>query len=149
MSYTVRVATEDDFSVIYNLNKEFSYYIKTPEKFKITLEQMKNEQEYFKILVIENSEQTIIGFATTFIAWYSWTGKSLYLDDLYVQEKHRGKGLGSKLMDEVFQLARKENCRKVKWMVSKWNQNAIDFYKSKGAEIDDVEIPVELNFNEH
>ena len=79
----------------------------------------------------ETEEGEIIGFATTFVAWYSWIGKSFYLDDLYIVEKYRGQGLGSKLIDEVFEMAKKENCKKVKWMVSKWNQQAIDFYKKK------------------
>lgn len=144
MSFQIRIAKEPDFETIHALNKEFSHFIKTPEKFKISIEQMKAEQEYFKILVAEQSDGEIIGFATTFIAWYSWSGKSMYLDDLYVVEKFRGNGLGSKLIDKVIELARNENCKKVKWQVSKWNENAIEFYKSKGAKIDDVEINCDL-----
>lgn len=146
MSFTIRIATEQDFAKIHSLNEEFSLFIQTPEKFKITIDQMKEEQEHFKILVVEKEDGEIIGFATTFLAWYSWTGKSLYLDDLYITENYRGKGLGSKLMDEVFDLAKTEKCKKVKWQVSKWNQNAIDFYKSKGAQVDDVEINCDLVF---
>lgn len=59
-------------------------------------------------------------------------------------EKYRGNGLGSKLIVEVIEMAKRENCNKVKWQVSKWNQQAIEFYKSKWAEIDDVEINCEL-----
>ena len=144
MNYNIRIATEHDFPAIHKINEEFSHFIKTPEKFKITVEQMIEEQEHFKFLVLENAENRIIGFATTFVAWYSWTGKSLYLDDLYILENYRGKGLGSQLIEAVFEMAKNENCKKVKWMVSRWNQNAIDFYKRKGAEIDDVEISAEL-----
>jgi len=146
MAISIRTATEADLETIHLLNKEFSIFIKTPEKFKITIEQMKSERQYFKILVAEKEDGEIIGFASTFVAWYSWIGKSLYLDDLYVVEKFRGDGLGSKLIDEVIKMAKKENCKKVKWQVSKWNQDAIDFYKSKGAEIDDVEINCDLVF---
>ena len=60
---------------------------------------------------------------------------------------HRGYGIGSKLMNEVFSIADKEKCTRVRWQVSKWNQNAIDFYKSKGADIDDVEINCDLVLN--
>lgn len=144
MSFKIRIAKESDFKTIHSLNKEFSHFIKTPEKFKITIEQMKAEQEYFKILVAEQSDGEIIAFATTFIAWYSWSGKSMYLDDLYVVEKYRGNGLGSKLIDKVIELAKKEKCKKVKWQVSKWNENAIKFYKSKGAIVNDVEINCDL-----
>lgn len=146
MNYKIRLAHENDFNKLHALNMEFSHFIKTPEKFKISVEQMREEQEHFKILVVENEENEIIGFVSTFIAWYSWIGKSLYLDDLYVIEKYRGNGLGSKLMEKVFEMAKEQGCKKVKWQVSKWNKNAIEFYKSKGAEIDDVEINCDLVF---
>ncbi len=146
MAYNIRQAKENDFAAIHLLNEEFSHFIKTPEKYKITLEQMKVEQHYFHILVVEDETGKIIGFATTFIAWYSWLGKSLYLDDLYIIEKYRGIGLGSKLMDAIIELAKEKRCKKVKWMVSKWNTEAIEFYKKKGAVIDDVEISCDLVF---
>lgn len=146
MEFNIRIASEKDFKRIHQLNREFSHFIKTPEKFKISLDDMIAEQDHFKILVVEKADGEIIGFASTFIAWYSWIGKSLYLDDLYVLEPFRGNGLGSRLMDEVFKLAKSQGCKKVKWQVSKWNQHAIDFYKSKGAEIDDLEINCDLVF---
>ncbi len=144
MPFKIRLAAENDFTAIHILNKEFAQFIKTPQKFIITLEQMLEEQEYFQCLVVENKEGVIIGFATTFIAWYSWIGKSMYLDDLYIIEKYRGNKVGSQLMDAVFQLAREQNCKKVKWEVSKWNKNAIDFYKKMGAIIDDVNTNCDL-----
>ena len=146
MSLKIRIAQESDFEKIHQINQEFSHFIKTPQKFKITVQQMIAEQEHFKILVVEKDDGEIVAFASTFIAWYSWIGKSLYLDDLYVLEAYRGNGLGSKLMNEVFELAKSQGCKKVKWQVSKWNHKAIDFYKSKGAEIDDVEINCDLVF---
>jgi len=144
MPFNIRIATENDFEAIHALNKEFAQFIKTPDKFKISTEQMKEERLHFSCLVVENEMGEIIGFATTFIAWYSWIGKSLYLDDLYIGEMYRGHGLGSQLMDAVFQIAREQNCKKVKWQVSKWNKSAIEFYKKKGAEIDDVDINCDL-----
>ncbi len=144
MSFRIREAKEIDLPKIHQLNNDFSHFIKTPEKFKITIEEMIEEQDHFKILVAERDDGEIIGFASTFIAWYSWIGKSLYLDDLYIEEKFRKNGLGSRLMDEVINLAKREGCKKVRWQVSKWNKTAIDFYIKKGAVIDDVEINCDL-----
>jgi predicted N-acetyltransferase YhbS len=53
MSFNIRLATEKDFEKIHALNREFSQFIKTPEKFKITVDQMRREQEHFRILVAE------------------------------------------------------------------------------------------------
>lgn len=144
MPFNIRLATENDFEAIHALNIKFAQFIKKPNKFKISLEQMKKEQDHFHFLLIENDAGEIAGFATTFIAWFSWIGKSLYHDDLYIIEKYRDHGLGSQLMDAVVKMAKEENCKKVKWQVSKWNKNAIEFYKKIGADIDDVEINCDL-----
>ena len=48
MAYNVRLANEDDFAIIYQMNREFADFIQRPEKFKITLEQMRSEQEFFQ-----------------------------------------------------------------------------------------------------
>ena len=146
MSISIRVAEVRDFEQIHALNQQFSHFIKTPEKFMISIEDMISEQDHFEILVAEEDNGKIIGFATTFIAWYSWIGKSLYLDDLFVAEAYRGNGLGSKLMDAVISKAKEKGCKKIKWQVSRWNEKAIDFYKKKGAEIDNTEINCDLIF---
>lgn len=144
MTTTIRLATEDDFEKIHAMNRQFADFIKTPEKFKITIAQMKAEKDLFKMLVLEDGHGEIIGFATTFIAWYSWVGKTFYLDDIYIMEKYRHKGLGSKIMEAVIQMAREAGCKKIRWQVSEWNTNAINFYRKLGAEIDDVERNCDL-----
>ena len=81
------------------------------------------------------------------MAYYSWTGKTIYLDDLYVLENYRGRGIGNALLDKVIETAKTENCKKVRWQVSNWNGKAIEFYKKRGAIIDDVEINCDLLLN--
>jgi diamine N-acetyltransferase len=139
MDIIIRKATENDFPQVYNLIKEFSIFIKTPEKVAITLPQMIRDKDYFQCLVAMDGDN-VIGFATWFFAYYSWSGKAVYLDDLYVKAEYRGKSIGTRLMDTVFDIARQAECKKVRWQVSNWNQEAIAFYKKRGAQVDDVEI---------
>jgi len=143
MEIVIRKAESKDFEAVHKLIKEFAIFIKTPEKVKITPEQMRNDKDFFKCLVAVDGER-IIGFATYFFSYYSWTGKAIYLDDLYVSEEFRGNGIGSMLFDKVMELGKNENCFKMKWQVSNWNQKAQEFYKSRGAIIDDVEINCDL-----
>jgi len=77
----------------------------------------------FNCIVAVNSNGQIIGFATYFFAFYSWTGKSVYLDDLFVLENFRGQQIGTRLMDKIFEIARITDCKKVRWQVSKWNKS--------------------------
>ncbi len=148
MNVTIRKATEEDLPIILSLIHEFAAFQQTPQKVAITLRQMQEEANLFQCLVAENETKEIVGFASFFFAYYSWTGKALYLDDLYVTANHRKSGIGSGLLKAVIDLAKTENCRKVKWQVSQWNLNAIDFYKKIGAVTDNTEINCDLDLGQ-
>ena len=115
-----------------------------PEKLTNNVEQMIHEKDLFQSFVAHNDDEEIFGFASYFFAYYSWSGKAIYLDDLFVKEDYRNKGIGKKLFEEVVNLAKIENCRKLRWQVSRWNNNAIEFYKKMGATLDDIEQNCDL-----
>jgi diamine N-acetyltransferase len=145
MKVAIRTAKEKDFAAILSLIKEFAVFQKTPAKVTITLEQMIKEKNFFQCLLAETHDHKVVGFASFFFAYYSWSGKALYLDDLDVQEAFRRQSIGKNLLDQIITLAKNERCKKVRWQVSNWNTNAIDFYKKIGASIDDVEINCDLH----
>lgn len=148
MPVTIRRAGAEDFPQILTLIREFSRFQGTPEKVTVTAEQMQEDKDLFQCFLAEEDGE-VVGFASFFFAYYSWTGKALYLDDLYVREAFRKRGTGKRLLQSVMELARQERCSKVRWQVSKWNTNAIDFYKSMGATIDEVEINCDLVIDTH
>ena len=61
--------------------------------------------------------------------------KGLYLEDLYVQQAHRGKGYGRQMLVALARLALERNCGRFEWSVLDWNENAIAFYKGVGADV--------------
>jgi ribosomal protein S18 acetylase RimI-like enzyme len=147
MSIAIRRSTVADIPEIFLLLKEFTTFQKTPEKLFVTEAQMKEQKELFQCFVAEDAASTkIVGYACFSIIYYSWSGKALYLDDLYVKETYRGNNIGSMLMNSVIDLAKENNCKKMRWQVSKWNTHAQTFYKKLGATIDDVEINCDLVF---
>lgn len=75
--------------------------------------------------------------ASYYFAYYTWVGKSLYLDDLYVKASCRGNKIGSRLLKQVVTVAAKEDCKRLRWQVSHWNKPAIAFYKKIGSHIDE------------
>jgi len=147
MVILIREAVEEDFPKLISLFKQFAAFQKIPEQMMNTAERMKEEKSFFRCYVAVNNNGTIAGYLSYFYAYFTFTGKSLYIDDLYVVEKYRGSGIGKKLMQKVVQLAKTEKCRKVRWQVSKWNKKAQDFYKSMGVKIDDIEINCDLEIN--
>ena len=143
MTFQIRRIGEKDIPHVHQLLVEFATFIGTPDKLVITPEQMKRDQGRFNCLVATAGD-SIIGFASFFPAYYSWTGSAYYLDDLYVQPAHRGAGVGQALLDAVIDEARKAGCYKLRWQVPRWNDRAISFYQKQGAIIDDVEINCDL-----
>ena len=146
MTVTIRKIEESDYLVLISLFKEFALFEKLPEKMTNSVEQMLREKEYLTGFVAVNDADEIVGYATYFFGYYTWIGKSLYMDDLYVRPDFRGAGVGTKLINEVIAFAKAENCKKLRWQVSEWNQPAIDFYKSLGANVDAVESNCDLVF---
>lgn len=139
MNTIIRPANEEDYEAIYQLIKEFAAFQQSADKVSITVAQMKKDKDLFNCLVAE-SDTGITGFASFFYCYYSWTGKALYLDDLYVKADERKKGTGKLLLDAIIKTAAENDCLKVRWQVSGWNENGIEFYKKYGATIDSTEL---------
>ncbi len=137
MSITIRKATEKDFPSILSLIKELAAFEKAPEKVTNSVEQMKKEKELFQCFVAATETAEVAGMALYFFAYYTWVGKSLYLDDIYVRESYRAQKIGTELLKKVFEVAQKEGCKRVRWQVLNWNKPAIEMYEKIGAEIDD------------
>jgi GNAT superfamily N-acetyltransferase len=146
MEIRIRKADERDYPVIFSMIRDFAAFENCSDRLANSLEQMKEEKEFINCLVAEIDSKEIVGYVVHFFAYYTWFGKSLYMDDLYVKEEYRGKGVGRSLIDAVIDFAKKENCHKLRWQVSSWNESAIGFYKNLGATIDDVERNCDLIF---
>ena len=79
-----------------------------------------------------------IGYGIYFYNYSTWLGKpGLYLEDLYILPEHRGSGAGKILLKHLAQIAVSKECGRFEWSVLDWNEPAIRFYKSLGAEPQD------------
>ena len=76
-----------------------------------------------------------VGFAVYFPSFSTASGaRGLYLEDLYVEPEWRGRGLGRKLFAHVAKVAAERGSGGLSWSVLNWNESAIRFYRSLGAE---------------
>ncbi len=137
MNINIRTAGEEDFPEILFLIKELAAFEKASGKVTNSVELMKKEKDMFHCFVAETEAKEIVGMALYFFAYYTWVGKSLYLEDIYVKESFRKHKIGTALLRRIFEVANQENCKRVRWQVLNWNQSAIQMYKKSGAEIDD------------
>jgi GNAT superfamily N-acetyltransferase len=76
----------------------------------------------------------VVGLALWFLTYSTWTGQpSLYLEDLFVDEDARGRGIARALMTRLAQEAKARDCARMDWAVLDWNVEAMAFYERLGA----------------
>ena len=79
-----------------------------------------------------------VGFALFFSTYSTFLAKpGIYLEDLFVEPKFRGHGVGKALLVHLAQLVRERGEARLEWSVLNWNTPAIDFYKKLGAKPQD------------
>lgn len=144
MEITINPILESDFAELISLFTEFSIFERSPEKMTNSVEKMKAEKEYFTGFIARDKDNEIAGYVTYFFTYYTWVGKSIYMDDLYVKEKYRSNRIGSLLINRVITFAKENNCNRMRWQVSNWNTQAIDFYKKMGADVNNVQLNCDL-----
>ncbi|RMD85089.1 MAG: GNAT family N-acetyltransferase [Candidatus Dadabacteria bacterium] len=77
----------------------------------------------------------VSGYALYFFSYSTFLTKpGIYLEDLFVRPKARGRGLGRALLAAVAARAVELGCARLEWAVLNWNQPAIEFYRSIGAQ---------------
>jgi GNAT superfamily N-acetyltransferase len=76
----------------------------------------------------------VVGCALWFLNFSTWRGvHGIYLEDLYVQPAHRGRGLGRDLLARLAAVCVERGYARLEWSVLDWNEPSIRFYRSIGA----------------
>jgi len=136
----IRPATLDDVPLLMNFSRELAEYEHEPTALLITEQALAKDgfgaQPKFRALIAEWDGQPS-GYALLYDFYSSWRGSGIFLEDLFVRERFRGRGIGKALLSQVARIARQEGRHAVRWEVLDWNKPAIEFYKSLGAKFMD------------
>ncbi|MEQ8514420.1 MAG: GNAT family N-acetyltransferase [Chromatocurvus sp.] len=133
----IRPATPEDIDIIMHFIRELAEYERaldaveaTPDRLRATL--FCNRPRVHCSIAELAGEPA--GFAVWFFNYSTWLGRhGLFLEDLYVSDARRGRGLGKALLQHLARLAVASGCGRFEWNVLDWNRPAIDFYESVGA----------------
>lgn len=100
----IRKGKPEDVPAALRLIKELAEFEKAPEQVTNTEAQMLEDgfggNPVFRMLVAE-TEEGIIGIAIYFLKYSTWKGKGIYLDDIVVNEKLRGQGVGKNYLKQL------------------------------------------------
>jgi GNAT superfamily N-acetyltransferase len=78
--------------------------------------------------------QRLVGYATATIDFSTWHCKRyLHLDCIFIEQSHRGSGIGNELMDTISDFAKAKGINQIQWQTPLWNKKAIAFYEKLGA----------------
>ena len=148
MSIIIRTAVKADCSRLLELIKELAVYEKAPDEVTVSLAEFEDagfgDNPVWKAFVAEENG-IIQGFGLYYIRYSTWKGCRMYLEDLLVTEKMRGKGLGKMIFDRLIEEAKEKNFKGMTWQVLDWNDPAINFYEKYNAEFDSGWINVSLS----
>jgi len=131
-------ATESDVPTICGLIRELAVFERLLHEAVATEDQIREElfgpKPAAEVIVARVGEE-VAGFALYFHNFSTFVGRrGIYLEDLFVRSQFRGSGCGAALLRRLAQIALERNCGRLEWSVLDWNQRAIDFYKSLGAQ---------------
>jgi GNAT superfamily N-acetyltransferase len=87
----------------------------------------------FRVLIAEWDGQPA-GYACFFDIYSTFQGRpGIFLDDIFVREPFRRKGIGKAMFSRVAQIAIDEDYFCVRWEVLNWNKLGIEFFENRGA----------------
>ncbi len=137
MNIQIRPATIEDIDEVHAMVRELAIFEKAESSVKTSPEIYKKD---FKDGIFEVKvavlNQEIVGMVLYFMAYSTWRGKMMYLDDFVVKNKYRNRGIGQLLFDAFIQESKAQGATMVKWQVLDWNEHAIRFYEKNKAEIE-------------
>ena len=137
-SLTVRRATAEDAETIFAFIRELAVYERLLHEVEAdastTAALFGPAPKVFCDIALWDGEPC--GFALWFNNFSTFSGRlGIYLEDLYVREAFRGRGVGKALIKGLAARCAANGWSRLQWSVLDWNASAIAFYRSRGADV--------------
>ena len=143
---TIRSWTRDDFPIVKNIllvTWKNTYTFIPEEDILSHFEKHYSEDRLIEILHDPFSEGIIAEVNSVSAGWLKLfedhINKKFFVSSLYVLPEFQGFGLGKKLLNEAYRIAKEKQFSKVWLGVMKQNVKSLDWYKSLGFIFDEEE----------
>lgn len=138
MKVEIRRLDSSSFGDFVELLEQFASYEKLegPDKdakLRLKKDGLDENPKYNAFVVFVDDKAA--GFVVYFLTYATFSAKpTLFIEDIFVGEAYRGKGIGKSIFDHCIEEAKDKKCGRIDFAVLDWNQPAIDFYEKIGAE---------------
>ncbi|MGK6342655.1 N-acetyltransferase family protein [Chryseobacterium sp. DT-3] len=145
----IRKAVREDCAPMLELIRELAEYEKALHEVTISLDEF-IEDGFGKSPVwgafVAELNNEIVGISLYYDRFSTWKGRRLYLEDLVVTEKMRGKQIGKLLFDATLEYGKSNQYSGMVFQVLNWNEPAINFYKKYSPKFDSewLNVSIEL-----
>lgn len=138
-SFQIRRAIARDVPAIFDLIKALAEYAKLSHQVTGTVDDLQNHlfgNQVSVEAIVAECEEKLVGFALFFPNYSTFLTKpGIYLEDLFVLPEYRRQGIGKAMLVYLGKLAVKRGAGRLEWSVLDWNQSAIAFYQTMGANV--------------
>lgn len=135
----LRSTTPQDLPTLFHLIKGLAEYEKLSHAVTgniVDLESHLFGDRIYAEAILAELDGKAVGFALFFPNYSTFLTKpGIYLEDLFVLPEYRHQGIGKALLSHVAKLAVERDCGRLEWSVLDWNEPAIGFYQSMGADV--------------
>ena len=143
MNITIREIESGDLVAVLRLMSDFARFEKLEQYLEVTeqrlYEAMFDKGAFVDGLIALNGE-TAVGYAIFYPNFLTFRGqRGYFLEDLYVTEAARGKGVGQAMLRTIARMAAERGFERIDFLVLDWNKTAINFYEKLGADRADDE----------
>ena len=149
ISIQIRKAIASDLPAIHALVFELAEYEKGLDKVSTTPDSYLRDfnDKVFQAFVAEVDGE-VVGMALYFLAFSTWRGRMMYLEDFIVRESMRGHGIGKLLFEAFLEESKNQDVALVKWQVLHWNEPGLNFYRKYPTVMDDEWVDCKIYFTE-
>ena len=134
MNVELKNALITDFDGVFNLLEQLwkDTRLNKEELSKVYTDSLDRKGMFNKVVLLDNE---IIAFYSgyTFVNLYH-TGTVFYLQIIIVDERHRGLGIGKKIIDDITAISLAEECKAIELDSAFFREDAHRFYTNLGFE---------------
>lgn len=117
----------DGFYMHYNQRKDIFDNKETEDLKNNLIDMLENPNE---VLFVIEKNGNIIGYAAVQIK--DKTTKSIWIDEIIIDNNYRNTGYGKHLIDEILKFAKENKCQRIELNCWSFNDGALKFYDKLG-----------------